>query len=384
LALALALFGDASRVRFNELAHDGGTPTRLLGIGLPLSIALGGVLAAVVFDSLPWALAGLIGAALAPTDAALSVQVINDRRIPVRVRRTLNVESGLNDGIATPVVTFMIASAASQLGLVSESVRADFGAAVRELLIGVVVGVVVGGAAAAGLAVSVRRGWTADAARLIATTAAAVAALALALQVDGNGFIAAFVGGLTFGGVLARSSIDAAEVGELTDLGAELLALVVWFLFGATLVPVALEHLDMTTFVYAVCSLTVIRMLPALLSLVGTGLGRRDRIVIAWFGPRGLASVVFAILAIEELGTAEPVVVEAVGVIAFTVLASVVMHGVTAGVAGSSYVTTDSGRDTSTAGTYVDPEIGTSDALRARRRPLTAAARRSSSGAADE
>ncbi|HSM66817.1 MAG TPA: cation:proton antiporter, partial [Ilumatobacteraceae bacterium] len=159
VTLALVLFSDASRINLAQLRHDLSLPVRLLGIGLPLSIALGGILAAVLFDSFPWALAGFIGAALAPTDAALSVQVINDQRVPMRLRRALNVESGLNDGIATPVVTFMLAVAASQLGLVTDSESAEAGKALSELGLGVVAGLVLGIGGAALINVSARRGW---------------------------------------------------------------------------------------------------------------------------------------------------------------------------------------------------------------------------------
>ena len=149
LALALVLFSDAERVNIAELRRDVSLPVRLLAIGLPLSIAGGGVLAAVILDDIPWALAGFIGAALAPTDAALSAPVINDERIPLRLRRALNVESGLNDGIATPVVSFMLAVAASQIGATTHAESFQAGAALRELAVGALVGLTagVGGAA---------------------------------------------------------------------------------------------------------------------------------------------------------------------------------------------------------------------------------------------
>src|SRR3954451_15572947 len=131
LALALLLFSDAARVNVRALRRDATTPLRLLGVGLPITIAAGGLVAAAVLLGLPWAVAGFIGAALAPTDAALSAQVINDERIPMRLRRALNVESGLNDGIATPVVTVMVAAAASQLGVTSESTGFEVGHALR-------------------------------------------------------------------------------------------------------------------------------------------------------------------------------------------------------------------------------------------------------------
>ena len=304
--LALVLFSDAARVNLAELRRDLSIPVRLLGIGLLLSVAVGSLLAAWMFDGFPWALAGFVGAALAPTDAALSVQVINDERIPLHLRRALNVESGLNDGIATPIVVFMLAVAASQLGIVSESVSFEAGAALRELGGGIVAGVVVGVGGAVLISTATRRRWIITGGRRLATLAVAIAAFAVALVFDANGFIAAFVAGIAFGAMLDGSIVDLEEAVELPELGGELFALVVWFLFGATLVPLVFEELDGSSIVYALASLTIIRMLPVALSLVRSGLDRPSVLFIGWFGPRGLASVVFALLAIEELGETSP------------------------------------------------------------------------------
>ena len=296
------LFSDAVRVNLAELRRDLAIPVRLLGIGLVLSVVLGGLLAGWILVGFPWALAGFVGAALAPTDAALSVEVINDERIPLRLRRALNVESGLNDGIATPIVVFMLAVAASQLGIVNESVSLEIGAALRELGGGIITGIAVGIGGAVLISTAARRGWIMSGGRRLATLAVAIAAFAVALAFDANGFLAAFVAGIAFGAMLDGKVVDREEATELPALGGELLALVVWFLFGATLVPLAIEDLDRRAVVYALASLTVIRMLPVALSLVRSGLDRPSVVFIGWFGPRGLASVVFALLAIEELG----------------------------------------------------------------------------------
>jgi sodium/hydrogen antiporter len=343
VTLALVLFSDASRVDVTELRRDVWLPARFLAIGLPLSVAFGSLLAAVFFD-VPWALAGFIGAALAPTDAALSAQVINDERVPMRLRRVLNVESGLNDGIATPIVTFMLAVAASQIGVERHSASYEAGQALRELGGGVVVGLIVGFAGAALLVIASHHQWIAPGGRRLATLAVAIASLAAALAIDANGFIAAFVAGITFGAWLNHSEQAAKEVGELPELGGELLALVVWFLFGATLVHVAFDVLDGALVVYAVASLTIIRVLPVALCSVRAGLDRPGVMFIAWFGPRGLASVVFALLAVEELGQASPDVQQAVAAVSLTVLLSVVLHGVTAGPAGRRYAQIEDGR----------------------------------------
>jgi NhaP-type Na+/H+ or K+/H+ antiporter len=301
-------------------------------------VIFGGLLAAGLLDDLPWALAGFLGAALAPTDAALSVQVINDERIPMRPRRALNVESGLNDGIATPIVTVMLAVAASQLGIASEGESVEAGAALRELGAGVVVGLVLGYGGAKLITWAARHTWIVAGGRRLATLGVAISAFAVALAIDGNGFIAAFVAGIAFGARLDDDVADIERVGELPELGGELLGLVVWFLFGATLIPVALEHLDAPIVAYALASLTIVRMLPVALCMARSGLDRPSVLFIAWFGPRGLASVVFALLAIEELGETSPLANQAVAAVALTVLLSVVLHGVTAGPGGRRYV----------------------------------------------
>ncbi|MGY4766341.1 cation:proton antiporter [Kribbella sp. CWNU-51] len=338
LTLALLLFSDAARVNLSRLKQDARLPGRLLAIGLPLSVILGSVLAAWFFDDFTWALAGFVGATLAPTDAALSAQVINDRRIPMRLRRALNVESGLNDGIVTPVVTFTLALAASQLGTGSHDSLAHYaGSALLELAVGLIVGLAVGPASARLMTVASQRHWMTTSAGLLATLAAALSSFALAVTLSGNGFIAAFVAGIAFRAAVDENVVDADHAVELPELLGEMLAFAVWFLFGAALVPIAVHNFDVTLLAYAVLSLTVVRIVPVALALLGTKLDRSTVLFVGWFGPRGLASVVFALLAVEQLGEA-PVVEHAVAVVALTVLASVVLHGVTAGPFGSRYV----------------------------------------------
>ena len=335
VTLALLLFSDAARVNIAKLRRDIRVPGRLLGIGLPLSVILGSLTAAWLFDDATWALAGFVGAALAPTDAALSAQVIDDERIPMRVRRALNVESGLNDGIATPIVVFCLAVAASELGA-SDSHDSTEGAAVLELAIGILVGLAVGLGTAKLIALGARRSWILPGGRRLATLAAALASFFVAVSISGNGFIAAFVAGIAFGAALPRDVADVNEVGTLPQLLGEVLAFAVWFLFGAALVPVAFEYLSASTLVYALLSLTLIRMVPVWLALLGVGMDRATNLFMGWFGPRGLASVVFALLAIEDLGEAE-IVGPLLSAVGFTVLLSVILHGISAGPLGSRY-----------------------------------------------
>ncbi len=337
-ALALVLFSDASRINSAKLRRDLGVPLRLLAIGLPLTILAGTLLAGVAFGGLAGGVALLVGASLAPTDAALSAAVIEDDRVPLRLRRALNVESGLNDGIATPVVTLGLAAASATLVGATQTDGYQLTSAARELGSGAIVGAAAGLLGALAVNRAAQRDWVAPGGRRLAAFGLAVAAFTLARAVEGNGFIAAFVAGLAFGALLDRAHTDLEESAELPELGGELLGLVVWFLFGAALVPVAVSAVDVSMGLYAVASLTVVRMLPVAVALVRSGLDRNSVVFLAWFGPRGLASVVFAVLALEELGEGNAVTDRAIGAIVLTVLLSVILHGVTAGPGARAYV----------------------------------------------
>jgi sodium/hydrogen antiporter len=288
----------------------------------------------VLFPSLPLALAGLIAASLAPTDAALSASVISDERLPIRVRRVLNVESGLNDGIATPVVTFCIAAAATAIGVVGDEHEEGFGA-VGQLLIGVGVGTAVAFVGGRLIVLARQRGWTQHGSRRLATLALALLAFLVASEAGGNPFVAAFIGGIVFG---ATATTDAVESVELTELAGSLLSLVLWFIFGAGFVLPAFEDLDVRIALYAIASLTVVRMVPVALALVGAGQDRSTIAFVGWFGPRGLASVVFALLAVEELGDTDPGVVVAVNTITITIVLSIIAHGITGRPLATRYV----------------------------------------------
>ena len=321
VTLVWVLFSDAARVPVRQFLRELGRYARLLGIGLPLTVLAGWGLAAWLFPGLGVWLALLVGAALAPTDAALGVPVVTNPVVPAPVRRLITVESGLNDGIVTPVVMLAIAAAASADGLEGAS---GPGEAVVELVLGALVGAAVGGAGGWLLRWARRRRWVAENFAGIAVLALALVAYAAALALSANGFVAAFCGGLAFGALAGRRG--PAEL-VFIDQAGDLVALLVWLAFGAIAGPIMVGHLGLTTVVYAVLSLTVVRMVPVALASIGAGLGRDTVLFVGWFGPRGLASLVFALLALEELG---PAADEALVVIGLTVLLSVLTHGFTA------------------------------------------------------
>jgi NhaP-type Na+/H+ or K+/H+ antiporter len=319
--LVLVLFSDASRVGLRDLRAELGLCLRLLGIGLPLTIGLGTLLALARFGGLNFWLALLFGAALAPTDAALGAGVMLNRAVPARIRRLINVESGLNDGIATPLVLVAVAGA----GTAAHESGIGPGEAVAELALGLAVGAVVGGAGGWLVRLARRRGWVAEGFAGAAVLGLAVCAYASAVAWHGNGFIAAFTGGLAFGRTAGRRGEPLVPFVEETGA---LVSLLVWRAFGAVAIAPMFDHLTWQFVLYAVLSLTVVRMAPVALARAGAKLGWATTAFIGWFGPRGLASVVFALLALEDLGgkVARP----AATVITATVLLSVIAHGASA------------------------------------------------------
>lgn len=318
ITLVLVLFSDASSLKWTEFRADLGCYVRLLGVALPLTIGFGMLMAlALLGDNSIW-LALLVGAALAPTDAALSTAVLHNRAVPARIRRLINVESGLNDGIATPFVLLALAGA----GHDSDS---GVGGAVVQLLVGILIGIVVGGAGGWLIKLARRHSWLGEGSTGIAMLGLAVCAYAAAVALQGNGFLAAFTAGLAFSAAAGTRGEPSTPFVEQTGT---LLSLLVWLAFGAVAVVPAVSGLTWQVALYAVLSLTVIRMAPVALALTGAGLGRAATAFIGWFGPRGLASVIFALLALEELG--EGVAGSAVAAIAFTVLLSVLVHGASA------------------------------------------------------
>jgi NhaP-type Na+/H+ or K+/H+ antiporter len=343
VTLALVLFSDASRVGLHELREDSGLYVRLLGVALPLTIGLGTLLALTLTGTSIW-LALLVGAALAPTDAALGAGMMANPVVPARIRRLINVESGLNDGIATPFVSVALAGAATG-GHIAGHGPAK---AVTELAVGILIGVVVGGVGGLLVNAARQRGWAAEGFAGSAVLGLAICAYASAVAVEGNGFIAAFIGGLAFGTTGGRRGEPLVPFVEETGA---LVSLLVWLAFGAVALVPAMETVTWPIVLYAILSLTVVRMVPVAVALVGTRLGWATVTLVAWFGPRGLASVVFALLALEELGG--PTAGRAVAVIAITVVLSVVLHGATAEPLAIRYAKRHADRTAGSAGAQV-------------------------------
>jgi NhaP-type Na+/H+ or K+/H+ antiporter len=321
--LTLVLFADASRINLTALRREVALPARLLGIGLPLTIAAGTVIAVLLFTQLSWLEALVLAIVLAPTDAALGQAVVTDRRLPVRVRQGLNVESGLNDGICVPLLLIALAIAEADENAVT--VHHAVSVIVEEIGWGLVGGIAAGAVGALVLGFVERRRLVAHDWLQVIPLSAAALSYGIAAPLDGSGFIAAFVAGLVFG-VLYRS--HGGEVTYLVDVGGQVLNAVTFIVFGAVALGPALHVLDWRVAFYAVLSLTLARMLPVAIALLGLHARRPTVAFVGWFGPRGLASIVFAIIVLEGSTLAHVDLV--VATVMITVALSVYAHGLTA------------------------------------------------------
>jgi NhaP-type Na+/H+ or K+/H+ antiporter len=293
--LALVLFCDASRIDLKRLRRSVGVPLRLLGIGLPLTIALGAVAAAAIFGVLTFWEAVILGVVLAPTDAALGLAVVTDERVPQRVRQGLNVESGLNDGICVPLLFAAVAAADVESEIAGGR---DAGTLLlEELGYGAVGGVIAGLLIALVIAQAGRRGLIAAEWRQVVPVAGAALAYGIAIALHGSGFIAAFVAGAVFRAAYRR---DPEELNRLGEQIAGILNGITFVVFGAILLGPALALLTWELALYAVLSLTLVRMIGVAIAMLGSGARPATVGFLGWFGPRGLASIVFAVIVIDE------------------------------------------------------------------------------------
>jgi len=323
LSLALVLFTDAANADITTLKRSRGLPERMLLIGLPLTIVLGFLAGLLFFPDMPLLQVALLAVMLAPTDAALGKGIFANPKVPVRIREALNVESGLNDGICVPILYLFLALAVTteiQEGPVSLALTL----LAREIGIGMAVGL---GATALGVVVlklSIKRRWVQENWMPVPVVALAFACYAVAQTLEGSGFIACFVGGLLFDIMFKGGKHKVLEAAE--GMG-NTLALITWVIFGFALVGQVLTAFSWTIVIYSLLSLTIIRVLPVYLSLAGTGESVYGKLFMGWFGPRGLASIVFIIIVWEKnLPDAMTMGVTVV----CTVILSVIAHGLTA------------------------------------------------------
>lgn len=323
LTLALVLFIDAANADLEILKRQYRIPLKMLLLGLPGAIFLGTIAASFLFDELSVYEAAILGTMLAATDAALGKAVITNKAVPVQLREGLNIESGFNDGLCVPILFVFIAMA---VGSSSE----DGGSMLALTLVAEELGI----GLAVGLGLTVigtyllkwchEHGWMSKVWGQLTVVGLAIACFAVAQSLHGSGYIAAFSGGLLFGFKAKESTHKLVLAAE--GIG-ETMALMTWMLFGAIVIGQSVEYFTWTMLGYALLSLTVIRMLPIFLSLAGSGESTSAKLFLGWFGPRGLASIVFAIIVLNK-GVPQAKFIAMVVVL--TVFLSLIAHGISA------------------------------------------------------
>lgn len=323
ITLTLVLFTDASRISPHALRSEYAVPLRLLGIGLPLVIVVGTLAGAVVLPAINLAEAAVLAVMVASTDAALGKAVVTDERIPSRVRQGLNVESGLNDGLCVPIFYIAIAVAAAEADTTSGHTAVEL--VLEQIGYGLIGGVIAGIAGALLLRFGTGRKLMESYWTQILVVASALLAAGIATALGGSIFIAAFCAGGLFG-ALRRDA--GGEVSQLADEGGEFFNAMTFIVFGAIVLGPLLDELSWQVAAYAALSLTVVRMLPVALALMGTGARRQTVAFIGWFGPRGLASIVFAVILFDDADL--PHVHQLLVATAATIALSIYAHGLTA------------------------------------------------------
>ena len=323
LTLALVLFTDAAGADVGVLRKAKGLPIRLLLLGLPLTILLGIGMGVLLIDKLSLFEIALLATLLAPTDAALGKAVVTNEAVPDDVRQGLNVESGLNDGICVPILFVFLALATGKAGEEGPWQLALMLVA-EEIGIGLVVGLGLTGLAALMLKYAWEKQWLTPTWVQVPVVALAFGCFSLAQLTGGSGFIGAFAGGLLFG-IVAKRARD--EFLRAAEAAGDVLALITWVIFGSAVVGQAVGHFNWLILLYSVLTLTVIRMLPVFIALTGTGMSAEGKLFVGWFGPRGLASIVFAVIVVNaKLPHSGPIAMTAV----CTIILSILAHGISA------------------------------------------------------
>jgi NhaP-type Na+/H+ or K+/H+ antiporter len=325
IALALVLFTDASKTNFGVLKNNISLPTRLLLIGLPLTIVLGMAAGFFIFPDFSWIELGILATILAPTDAALGKAVVSDEAVPTKIREALNVESGLNDGISVPVLFLFIALFTDQSG---EGLSGFYGLRLfaEEIGIGLLVGLSITFVTVLLENYSKKRNWISESWKPIVIIALSLSCFLAAQLAGGSGFIACFSGGFLYGAIQKRYQLNVNLV-EAAEGAGDTMSLTTWLLFGSIAIVSNYYHFTWEIILYSLLSLTAIRIVPVLISLISSDISFKEKLFIGWFGPRGLASIVFAIIVLEISIPHQNTIIST---IVCTVILSVVLHGFTA------------------------------------------------------
>lgn len=326
LALALVLFTDASKSNLMVLKKNASIPIRLLLIGLPLTIIFGMICGYLLFKGFSWIEVGILATMLAPTDAALGKAVVTNPKVPSKIREALNIESGLNDGISVPVLFLFIAFfVADQSGNGLDSFY-GLRLLIREIGIGLIAGLAITFCIVLIAHFSKAHKWISESWKPILIIALSFGCFTAAQIAGGSGFIASFAGGFLYGTLSNKYKLRTTVV-ESAEGAGDTMSLVTWVIFGALVFGSFYAYFTWKAVVYAILSLTIIRIVPVFLSLINTGISSGEKLFIGWFGPRGLATIVFAIIVLDvEL----PHKLTIITTVVYTILLSVILHGFTA------------------------------------------------------
>jgi NhaP-type Na+/H+ or K+/H+ antiporter len=324
LTLILVLFLDASTINLKELIRDRKLPIRLLLVGLPITMLAGILVAIPLFPGMNLWILAMMALILSPTDAALGLAVVTSKFVPEKIRQTINVESGLNDGIALPPI--LICVAALSVHDAHGTGFAYWGLfTLKQFVYGPIIGGLVGYIGGLLVEKASNKGWMSTTFQRLISISLAILAFSLAETVHGNGFIAAYFAGLLLGTTTHEVRERIHEFGEAES---QVLQLLIFLLFGMILIPFSYQQWDWQAWVYAILSLTIIRIFPVVVSLTGTDLSRGTKYFIGWFGPRGIASILYLIMVTIELGSTG--YERMISVIVLTVFLSIFLHGISA------------------------------------------------------
>jgi NhaP-type Na+/H+ or K+/H+ antiporter len=324
VALVLVLFSDAALLDLKLLKKSWKIPARLLFIGLPLTIISAALVAQLIFPDEPTTYLILLALLLAPTDAALGKAVVSDPKVPKTIRSSINVESGLNDGIVFPILLTVVAMISSGLTQTEDNSWVVY--VFEQIVFGALVGGAIGFLGIKLVMLAVKHNWIESNYRNLIPIALAILSFYLAETLEGNGFIAAFFAGLYAGNTSERTRED---IENFAETEGELFVLISFFLFGLAFVPATIEFITWNVVIYAFLSLTVLRMLPVMISLIGSKLDLATMAFMAWFGPRGIASILYVLIVAHEMGSMAGF--ETIyAVVTVTVLMSIFAHGLSA------------------------------------------------------
>jgi len=324
IALIIVLFTDSSSLSLKKFKNEWKISARLLFVGLPLTIVFSTYIATLFFPNEPLMYLILMALILAPTDAALGKAVVTDRLVPEKIRSSINVESGLNDGIVFPLLITVLLLIISHEEFGSDNSWVFY--LFEQISLGFIIGGASGYVGAKILTQAVDRLWIKDVYRNLSPVSLAILTYYVAEYLGGNGFIAAFVAGAFFGN-FSRLMDTHAE--RFLESEGEVLILISFLVFGLVFIPATFAQWDMKVVIYSLLSLTVFRMIPVALSLIGLGLSLKIKLFIGWFGPRGIASILYVMTVAHRIEIVD-LNNTLFAVISLTILLSIILHGLSA------------------------------------------------------